>query len=934
MRSSPVTAWQELSALYEQADEFGGAELEAWLATPRIAGHAQVAALRRMLAAREQLRNSDFLNAPPRLEPSARPPGVETQALRVGTPIGPYRLLCPLGSGGMAEVWLAERSDGAFQRRVAIKLMFRQVGGAARDSVAQRFERERDILASLDHPNIAALHDAGVTPAGQPWLALEYVEGRPLSDWCDHARLGVAERVRLFRQVLMAVQHAHAKLVMHRDLKPANILVADSGEVHLLDFGIAKLFEPGEGAQADTELTRAAGRLLTPLYASPEQLRGEPLTIACDVYALGVVLYELLSGERPYEVKAESAARLEQAILETDPRAPSRRVLREEAVERRGLTAKALRKALAGDLDAIILQALAKQPAQRYASADAMLAELDRWLDGEPVKAHAPSAVYRWGKFVRRNRLGVGLGTGAMLALAGVATVAVIQGQQAQRESARAVAARDFMIDMFRRADTAKVRGADVTAREMLEIGRRDVSQRLAHQPELQTELLQAIGSIQHDMGEYVHAAGTLDEAAQALENRHAHRAAAMARATHAESVFQLGDYRRALALVAKARVSFERGGHDDAIAAKLNLTEAWTRMQLGETAAAQSLFDRGLAEITRTFGPDHMNTIEALQGLSLLAAERGDFISALALQDDIALRVERSASLSARDVANIDYERVIMLQRAGWYRRAYDDAGKAAVSCAATVGPRDEACQLLTVQKVHAALRLGRVEQVRADASVLEALAAEGQSPRRQAHALQLLCRLHAALNSAPIAKDREARLAAIGQSADEVALSPELKFNALLALADAAVRAAQPAIAQRWARLALEGPLAEKVSSAGIAWAQTLMGVALSRQGQHAVALEWLRKAHVRYGAQLGELHPMTQVFAINQAIALAALGRRDEAIAIVERATPVLRDAMGDDAPTYRLVLEVLRRLGEKYEGMRGDMPAPATPSPFFI
>ena len=168
MQRSPVSAWQELSALYEQADEFHGAALDAWLAGPRLADHAQLPALRRMLAAREHLRDSDFLNAPPRLETDAARAGAEAAGLGPGTPIGPYRLLRPLGAGGMAEVWLAERSDGAFQRRVAIKLMFRQVGGAARDSVAQRFARERDILASLDHPNIAALHDAGVTPAGQP----------------------------------------------------------------------------------------------------------------------------------------------------------------------------------------------------------------------------------------------------------------------------------------------------------------------------------------------------------------------------------------------------------------------------------------------------------------------------------------------------------------------------------------------------------------------------------------------------------------------------------------------------------------------------------------------------------------------------------------------------------------------------------------------
>ena len=311
MNRTPVADWQQLSALYEAADALDPASLDAWLARLRAQSHPLLKQLEQMLAARAQVQHNGFLGALPPLK--APPPEPQVAAWAEGSRIGPYRLVRHLGEGGMAEVWMAQRDDGAFQRTVAIKLLFRNAGSSERDSFAQRFARERDILASLDHPHIAGLHDAGVTPSGQPWLALEYIEGETLTRWCDTQRLGIEARVRLFRQVLMAVQHAHANLVIHRDLKPGNILVTAQGEVRLLDFGIAKLMEPEGGPQAESELTRLAGRPMTPQYAAPEQLLGQPLTTACDVYALGVVLYELLCGERPYELKLDSARRLSSA---------------------------------------------------------------------------------------------------------------------------------------------------------------------------------------------------------------------------------------------------------------------------------------------------------------------------------------------------------------------------------------------------------------------------------------------------------------------------------------------------------------------------------------------------------------------------------------------------------------------------------------------
>ena len=278
MQRHPVADWQELSALYETADALDGAALDGWLAGLQAKEHPLLGQLQQMLAACSKVRGSGFLATLPAL-PVEPEPLVHDWAQ--GSRVGPYRLIRHVGQGGMAEVWLAQRDDGAFRRQVAIKLLFRTASSTQRDSFAQRFARERDILASLNHPHIAALHDAGVTPSGQPWLALEYVEGQMLTTWCDARCLGIEARVRLFRQVLLAVQHAHANLVIHRDLKPGNILVTAQGDVRLLDFGIAKLMEPEGGASVETELTRMAGRPMTPQYASPEQLLGQPLTIAC-----------------------------------------------------------------------------------------------------------------------------------------------------------------------------------------------------------------------------------------------------------------------------------------------------------------------------------------------------------------------------------------------------------------------------------------------------------------------------------------------------------------------------------------------------------------------------------------------------------------------------------------------------------------------------
>ena len=432
-----VIDWQELSDLYEQADGLDESALAAFLAQLRAQPHRLLGQLERMLAARARIATGTFLESLPRLD-APRP---ATNEWAEGSRIGAYRLIRPIGAGGMAEVWLAERADGAFERQVALKLLFNHPARAQRESFVERFKRERDILASLQHPNIAGLHDAGVTSSGQPWLALEYVQGEPITAWCDARGLSVEARVAVFRQVLLAVAYAHANLVIHRDLKPSNILVTAQGEVKLLDFGIAKLIGGEDQGMADTELTRQMGRPLTVMYASPEQMEGKALTTASDVYSAGVVLYELVTRQRPYELSDPSPARLSAAIISVEPKPPSRRP--PPAGDAGSPAPPRLGRAAAADLDAVVMKALAKEPARRYPSAEAMRSDLVRWSERRPVEAQVPSAAYRARRFVLRHRLGVTLASVGLFALLALTGTAIVLGLQAREESVRAIAARD-----------------------------------------------------------------------------------------------------------------------------------------------------------------------------------------------------------------------------------------------------------------------------------------------------------------------------------------------------------------------------------------------------------------------------------------------------------------------------------------------------------
>ena len=443
-----------------------------------------------------------------------RPDGGDPHRL-IGKTVGPYRVERFLGGGGMGDVYLAVRLE-PFKQYVGLKIIRRGLGS---DEVLRRFDFERQILASLNHTNIAKLLDGGITSDGLPYFAMEYVDGLPITRYCDRNKLTVRERLELFRSVCSAVQYAHQNLIIHRDLKPHNVLVTRNSEVKLLDFGIAKIINPNL-ADVPTAVTQTQYRMLTPDYASPEQVRGEPLTTASDVYSLGVMLYELLVGERPYDLSGRTPAEVERVVCEQEPLRPSTRTHTsrvEETDSADGNSAAAtlrmaspdrLSRLLRGDLDNIIMMALRKEPGRRYATVDLLMQDLDNHVAGRPVLAHRDSRSYRVAKFVRRNRVQTVLGSLLLFLLVGFSLYSASQARKiaserdrAQTEALKAAEVSGFVVGLFENANPTRAPGDTITVRQILDSGVQRVERELADQPALQAELFNVMGVAYQALG-------------------------------------------------------------------------------------------------------------------------------------------------------------------------------------------------------------------------------------------------------------------------------------------------------------------------------------------------------------------------------------------------------------------------------------------------
>ncbi len=620
--------WSELDALFAAALDRPPEERPAFL-DAACADRELRQAVERLLAA--DLAARTFLE-----HPAGEALGDDTPPPVGDLRFGPYRLEKVISRGGMGTVYLATRDDGHFDRRVAIKLLH---GNWRHPEARQRFGAERQILARLEHANIARLYDGGESAGGVPYLVMELVEGLPIDTYCDRHRLSIDERLRLFRRLCDAVAHAHQNLLVHRDIKPANVLVTEDGQPKLLDFGIAKQLA-GPGPRADAGQTRTQARPMTPGYASPEQVQGEAITTASDVYSLGVLLYGLLCGRAPYRLTSDLPHELEMAILGQEPERPSQALARaageedgaasaEEIAAARRSGRRELARRLAGDLDTIVAKALRKEPGRRYNSVAELDADLERHLKALPVAARPDTLRYRSAKFLRRHRLGVGLAGVAVALIVALVASLFRQRENAISERDRAQLALDFLIDTFREANPYDAGAKQLSALDVLDRGTERIRRGLAGEPKVQAALLDALGTVNYDLRRIEAAAPLLEEA---LEER---------RRLHGDGSLEVAATREHLARVRIAQGRFAEAVdlYRAAVAAKrrrlgdrhLGLADTLNGMGIavaqtteqGASETAEALHTEALAIARGAEGPDGHEAADSLHALGLLALYR-----------------------------------------------------------------------------------------------------------------------------------------------------------------------------------------------------------------------------------------------------------------------------------------------------------------------
>lgn len=595
--------------LFERARALDRADRDAFLAA-----HCSDAALRdelaRMLLAAES-------HDDPIADRVQRAAADTVHQLGMPAMIGSYRIVSLLGEGGMGSVWLGERDDGAFKRQVAIKV----IRGMPSTAAVERFRRERQVLAGLEHPQIARLHDGGTTATGEPFLVMEYVEGRALGDWVVQTAPDLAQRMQLFASLCRAVHFAHQRLVVHCDLKPANVMVRADGSPVLLDFGIARLLEPGDGA------ARTATFAATPAYASPEQLLNQPVTMATDVFGLGMVLYELLTGRVP--------ARTTDAIsLSRELPAPSR--LPADPAHATTSTDPAL---LRGDLDAIVRRAIRVEPGMRYGSAADLADDAQAWLDGRPVAAVGGHWRYLSGKFIRRHRLAVALGSTAVVALVALSVLLGVQNRAAriaqaaaEREAAAARATSGFLQDLYTELDPARHPGRRIDALELLDLGRQRLDRLESAAPATRAALERSLANIYLQIGKpepalvLARSAAARLQASTATVRDRVESDALLARALNAALDFPAARETGDRALAGAIALG------DTALEAPIRTARAWSALALEDTAAARADYDRAEA-IFETQGESAREPLARLAyNRAQLAESQGDETAALVL--------------------------------------------------------------------------------------------------------------------------------------------------------------------------------------------------------------------------------------------------------------------------------------------------------------
>jgi serine/threonine protein kinase/tetratricopeptide (TPR) repeat protein len=775
MRAISPQRWRILSPYLDEALELEPEARAAWLATLGQRDAALAGELRMILAEHEVVHQAGFMDVPV----------IDPHMAMTGQEVGAYRLVSLIGQGGSGSVWLAERADGRFQGRAAVKLLNFSLMGRSGE---ERFRREGTILAHLRHPGIAHLIDAGVTAAGQPYLVLEYVDGLTIDKYCADHRLTVPARIQLFIDVLGAVAHAHTNLVVHRDIKPANVLVSTDGQVKLLDFGIAKLLEPTADVHPartpeSSAVTREVGRALTPEFAAPEQLSGGALTTATDVYALGVLLYILLTGRHPAGDAVDSRETLVKAIVASDPPPLSDVVPLSNSdathASQCGTTPARLRQMLRGDLDAIVAKALRKDPAERYVSVTAFADDLQRYLRHDPVSARTDTVAYRAGRFIRRHVAGVSMSIAAVLLVAAATVVHTtrlsIARDRAERETAKAVKVSEVLMGLLTSADPYTVRTApgDVTVRALLDAGADQVQRDLAGQPELQAELLTMMGrTYRHlaafdkaqllleralDSGikafgpEHARVAQTLDylgvvmtdrgdydAAVQTLERALAMRRKLLGSAHEdvAITLVELGRVYQDQGVIDRAEVLDREAleirkaalGEDHRETAVSQSDLAAVLRLKGDLAPAESLLQQCLETNRRTRGDDHPNTAVTLHDLALIASAKGDNTGAESLLRHVLVTQRRKLGEHHPVVAATLNSLSRVLARQGRFVEAAAPMQQAVDLARAAHGDSHQLVAIYTLNL--AAIELGRQRPADAERLAIDGLRLRSRAP------------------------------------------------------------------------------------------------------------------------------------------------------------------------------------------------------------
>jgi len=766
---------------------------------------------------------------------------------REGDVIGPFRLGPLLGHGGMGDVYLASRIDEHFEQRVALKLVRPELASPA---IVARFLRERQILAGLEHDGVARLLDGGVSADGEPYFAMEYVDGLSLVDYCDRHGLDVAARLRLWLTVADVVQFAHRHLVVHRDLKPSNILVTNDGRVKLLDFGIARVLGPPSASDDAATLAHFGWRPLTPEYAAPEQVVGGAITTATDVYGLGAVLYELLAGQRPFSIARDVHGEVERIVCTTEPVAPSR-------------CAPSVRaRALRGDLDTIVAKALAKAPGDRYPTAQAMADDVGRYLAGAPIRARRATFRYRARKFIARHRVSVAASALVLVAIVAGAGVATWQARRANREAARAAGMRDFLLGIFESSNPDVTRRADVTARELLDRSVATLDARLSGDARLRVDLLLMVGDIYRRLGDFERSVPVLTRAVTELRARVPIEPLPLATALSSlgSSLREQSALDRAEPLQREAlQLAEAAAGPVSPAVARAATDLAVTMNARGNLDESEQLHRRALAIDRAVYGPEHAEVATDLDNLGVTQWRAGRLDEADAtLTQALAMR-RRLYDARHPDVVTTLGNLAVLRSEQGRFDEAIALQREVLDIRVQTYGPTHPDVALSWSNMAAAAVNAGRLE--------------EGQQYHQRA---------------------LEVRRTVLGPDHPDLAIN--LNGLAIVAYRRGAFDVAVPAMREAvelWRRTLGE-------QSPAFLTGLNNLGTMLSESGDFRGAETPLRDALTGRRAALGDDHPEVAASLRNLGLLMHRVGRAVEAEPLLRDALRIDRAQLPDDHP----------------------------------